>query len=95
VRRTTLQRALRQETARRAIPIEYGKRLVSISTFSDAVVAHFADGASAQGDLLIGADGIHSRTRTLIDPTAPQPHFTGLVGLGGFSRLPSVGVSDP
>jgi 2-polyprenyl-6-methoxyphenol hydroxylase-like FAD-dependent oxidoreductase len=44
VRRGVLQRALRHETARRGIPIQYGKRLVSIGTTAPgAVVAHFAD----------------------------------------------------
>jgi 2-polyprenyl-6-methoxyphenol hydroxylase-like FAD-dependent oxidoreductase len=51
------------------------------------VAARFADGRSAAGDLLIGADGINSTTRTTIDPNAPRPAYTGLVGVGGFARV--------
>jgi 2-polyprenyl-6-methoxyphenol hydroxylase-like FAD-dependent oxidoreductase len=49
------------------------------------VTATFADGSSAIGDVLIGADGIHSTVRTLIDPEAPRPLYTGLGNIGGFS----------
>ena len=41
-------------------------------------MARFEDGTEAAGDLLIGADGIHSRTRRIIDPTARAPlHRSG------------------
>jgi len=36
---------------------------------------------------MIGCDGIGSPTRRFIDPAAPAPTYTGLVGLGGFSRV--------
>jgi FAD-dependent urate hydroxylase len=90
VRRGVLQQALREEAAARGLPIRYGKRLVDLTQTGSTVVARFADGSTAEADLLIGADGIHSRTRQLIDPDAPTPHHTGLVGLGGFSRVPGV-----
>jgi len=51
------------------------------------VNARFADGTEAHGDVLIGADGIHSRTRHLVDPAAPSPRFTGQLSLGGRARL--------
>jgi FAD-dependent urate hydroxylase len=35
---------------------------------------------------LIGADGIHSAVRRLIDPNAPAPTYVGLVNLGGYAR---------
>jgi 2-polyprenyl-6-methoxyphenol hydroxylase-like FAD-dependent oxidoreductase len=40
----------------------------------------------AEGDLLIGADGLRSRTRTIIDPRAPDPRHVGLLNAGGFAR---------
>jgi 2-polyprenyl-6-methoxyphenol hydroxylase-like FAD-dependent oxidoreductase len=46
------------------------------------VTAHFADGSTARADVLIGADGIHSTVRRLIDPAAPEPRFAGTVGFG-------------
>ena len=48
------------------------------------VVAHFADGTSAEGDFLIGADGVHSAVRAHVIPDGPQPFDTGLIGFGGF-----------
>ena len=53
-------------------------------------MARFEDGTEAAGDLLIGADGIHSRTRRIIDPTTPEPRYTGLGNVGGFTRNASV-----
>jgi FAD-dependent urate hydroxylase len=50
------------------------------------VRAIFDDGADATGDVLIGADGIHSATRGLIDPNAPAPVHAGLINLGGYAR---------
>ncbi|PHQ51986.1 hypothetical protein BLA24_10395, partial [Streptomyces cinnamoneus] len=72
--RSALYRALRDEATRRGIPVEYGKRLVATGTGPrGTVTALFADGSRAEGDLVVGADGIHSRTRTLLDPPRPAP----------------------
>jgi 2-polyprenyl-6-methoxyphenol hydroxylase-like FAD-dependent oxidoreductase len=51
------------------------------------VTAEFADGSRAEGDVLIGADGIHSTVRSIIDPAAPKPRYTGLGNIGGFSTV--------
>jgi FAD-dependent urate hydroxylase len=82
---------LHDQAIRRGARIEHGRRLVDAETTPDGgVVARFADGSRAAGDLLIGADGIHSRTRRIIDPTAPEPRYTGLGNIGGFTRNASV-----
>jgi FAD-dependent urate hydroxylase len=47
------------------------------------VTAHFADGTQASTDILIGADGIRSTVRSLIDPAAPQPRYVGLLDFDG------------
>jgi 2-polyprenyl-6-methoxyphenol hydroxylase-like FAD-dependent oxidoreductase len=87
VKRGLLQKVLREEAIARGIPFEYGMRMSSYDGPAGDVTAEFTDGTSASGDLLIGADGIHSRTRKLVDPGSPAPTFTGLVGVGGYSRL--------
>ena len=92
--RPELYRAFYDETTARGIPIEHGKRLVGIDNTPDGVTAHFADGTSATADVLIGADGINSTTRSLIDRDAPRPRYTGLVSFGGRTDdmgLPSTG----
>ncbi|WP_285639119.1 hypothetical protein [Lentzea sp. NBRC 102530] len=35
--------------------------------------------------MLIGADGIRSTVRTLIDPHAPSPEYVGLLGFGSYA----------
>lgn len=91
IKRSDLYEALHEETIRRGIHIEHGKRLVDASTTPDGgVLAFFEDGTRAAGDLLIGADGIHSRTRAIIDPASPKPRYSGLGNIGGFARGASV-----
>jgi FAD-dependent urate hydroxylase len=81
--RTDLYRALHEEATARGVPMEYGHRLVGLETGPDRVVARFADGSEETADILVGADGIHSTVRTLIDPRAPRPRYTGLVSVAG------------
>src|SRR5437867_1462226 len=52
VKRGLLQRVLREEALARGIKVEFGKRLTSYQVTGDGVVARFADGSSATGDLL-------------------------------------------
>jgi FAD-dependent urate hydroxylase len=85
VRRGLLHRTLHEETVRRGTPIAYGKRLTSVDVSDDGVVAHFDDGTSATGDLMVGADGLHSRVRSLIDPDSPRPRYTGQLSIGGIA----------
>ncbi|MEV0456606.1 FAD-dependent oxidoreductase [Catellatospora methionotrophica] len=90
VMRPDLYQALYGEAARRGIPVEHGRRLVSAEHLGapdapSGVRAHFADGSTAEADVLIGADGIRSTVRTIIDPSAPRPRYTGLLGFGGWS----------
>lgn len=84
--RGALHRVLREEALRRGIRIEHGKRLVSAETTSSGVIARFEDGTEAYGDLLVGVDGVHSRVRALVDPSAPPPRYTGQLSLGGIAR---------
>ena len=93
IKRGALHRALVAEARRRGIRIEHGKRLLDVAqngTPVAGVTARFDDGTEAKGDLLIGADGIWSRVRTLIDPDAPVPRYTGLGNVGGFTRSTEV-----
>ena len=85
IERAELYSALRDEAVQRGIPIHYGKRLVDATGDGQKVVASFADGSQAYGDLLIGADGLRSATRTLIDPGAPPARYVGLLNAGGYA----------
>ncbi|WP_029215664.1 FAD-dependent oxidoreductase [Kallotenue papyrolyticum] len=87
IKRSALHRILREAAEREAIPIYFGKRLIDVELDADRrVTARFDDGTQAEGDLLLGCDGLHSRVRQIIDPGAPAPVYTGLVSCGGFTR---------
>ena len=88
--RRDLYRVLHEETERRGIRVEHGKRLVSAVETADGVTARFDDGTEATGDILIGADGIHSAVRKLIDADAPDPSYTGLISFGARVANPGV-----
>lgn len=74
--------------------IVLGRRLVDIEQDESGVTAHFGDGTSARGDLLIGADGIHSRTREQLFGEE-KPRFSGQIayrGLAPAERVAHLGL---
>ncbi|SFS13815.1 2-polyprenyl-6-methoxyphenol hydroxylase [Microbacterium sp. cf046] len=87
VRRGWLHQVIREGAIAAGVPFTFGARLVSIEETPTLVRATFADGRIAEGDILIGADGIGSPTRRWIDPSAPEPRYSGLVGTGGYARV--------
>ncbi|WP_433680589.1 FAD-dependent oxidoreductase [Nocardia sp. CA-119907] len=84
VDRNELHRTLHDHAVATGIPFEYNKRLVRVDEDADGITAHFADGSSATADVLIGADGIRSTVRGLIDPNNPGPEYTGMIGFGAM-----------
>ena len=76
LRRGDLTAALQTEAARRGIVIRHGARLASVQEGPDGVTAHFTDGSTATGDLLVGADGLNSTVRRQIAPHT-QPCYAG------------------
>ncbi|MEY9996446.1 2-polyprenyl-6-methoxyphenol hydroxylase-like FAD-dependent oxidoreductase [Streptomyces sp. V4I8] len=94
LRRGDLNAALQAEVTRRGIGIHHGTRLVSVENGPDAVTAHFADGTTATGDLLIGADGLNSTVRRLISPDL-RPSYSGQhVFYGCTGEAPGAGLPE-
>jgi salicylate hydroxylase len=58
--------------------IQFGKRLQTLNQGDDGVTLAFDDGSSANFDVVVGADGIHSRVRTALFGEE-HPRFTGVV----------------
>ncbi|WP_203236602.1 FAD-dependent monooxygenase [Nocardia panacis] len=87
-----LFRALADHAVACGVPIEYGKRLVEVRQGANDITAVFSDGSSATADVLIGADGIRSTVRGLIDPDAPGPDYGGVLSFGGFASGAGVNV---
>ncbi|KAA9166359.1 FAD-dependent oxidoreductase [Amycolatopsis acidicola] len=76
LRRAELCRVLQTEAIGRGIPLHHGKRLVTVREDEDGVTAEFADGESVRGDLLVGADGLRSAVRGLLDDSV-VPRYAG------------------
>ncbi|MDB5981646.1 MAG: hypothetical protein JWQ69_2661 [Pseudomonas sp.] len=73
-----------------------GKKLVGLDQRDDGVTAKFEDGTTAEGDILIGADGGGSTVRSLVLPGV-NPTYSGYVvwrGLVNESDLPKE-AKDP
>ncbi|MFD5854737.1 FAD-dependent oxidoreductase [Streptomyces chartreusis] len=85
VRRGDLNAALQAEVTGRGIGIRHDMRLVSVDDGPDGVTAHFADGTTATGDLLIGADGLNSTVRGLTAPDR-RPVHSGQQVFYGYTR---------
>jgi salicylate hydroxylase len=69
-----------------AVPAErvhLGHRLTDLTERGDRVEARFANGARAEVDVLVGADGIHSLVRRILWGPE-QPRFTGCAAYRGL-----------
>lgn len=95
INRGRLNRGLREASLRRGIRVEFGKRLTGVrQTRQAGVVASFEDGSQAEGDFLVGCDGIHSRTRRSVLPDASKLRYTGMISSGGHTYLASLPSTD-
>jgi 2-polyprenyl-6-methoxyphenol hydroxylase-like FAD-dependent oxidoreductase len=87
--RGDLQRVLRDRAVETGVRFYYDKRLVTAESTATGVTASFGDDTTATADVLLGADGVRSTVRTLIDPAAPGAGYTGLLGFQGSAELDS------
>lgn len=82
-RRILLERLLEGFPAER---IRCNAKVVGVANGSHGVRLDFADGSCADGDLVIGADGLHSKIREIVG--APQAEPTGWCSWQGLAALP-------
>ncbi|HVI46869.1 MAG TPA: FAD-dependent monooxygenase [Chitinophaga sp.] len=88
--RAALYDVMTAEIFSQDIPIFYEKRLQDIYQDDRQVTIYFSDGSNATGDILVGADGVHSRTRGILFPQGPAPAYIGIVNVGGFTPLSAI-----
>ncbi|BCJ42598.1 FAD-dependent oxidoreductase [Actinoplanes ianthinogenes] len=88
IRRADLYAAMRAEAEAWGIPVVHGAALTRAVSGPDGVEAAFADGGRVRAELLVGADGLRSRTRQSLNAAATAPHYLGLLNAGGFTAGP-------
>ena len=75
------RRALHEVLAARAreagAQIRLGVEAEAFNEGADSISVTFSDGRKADYDLVVAADGVHSKTRAQLFPAAPKPQFTG------------------
>ncbi|KAH9994461.1 hypothetical protein BJV77DRAFT_994926 [Russula vinacea] len=94
VRRTELLRLLVNTADVQGIPIHWDHRLIDIEQTDGGVKAIFANGFIDTGTFLVGCDGLHSVTRSVLFGEDPIT-FLGLTQTGGISPTPSDMVDHP
>ena len=82
-RRTLLERLLDGFPTDR---IRYNSRAVGVVSGQNGVRVEFEDGSCAEGDLVIGADGMHSMVRDIVGAQQAEP--TGWCSWQGLVTLP-------
>ena len=75
--RPVLHRILAAATRASGAEVRLGVSVAAVEQCDDAVSVRFTDGTTAAYDLVVGADGIHSRLRDMLFPDAPEPALTG------------------
>jgi 2-polyprenyl-6-methoxyphenol hydroxylase-like FAD-dependent oxidoreductase len=86
--RPDLARILIARTSEVGAPVRFGVELIGLEPDENGAVATFADGSSAHYDLVIGADGLHSRVRSLIGIDV-NPTPTGMAIWRVFTPRPA------
>jgi salicylate hydroxylase len=66
------------------VPVRLGSRCDGVEQNADGVIVRFADGHHERGDVVVGADGIHSAVREQLFG-AESPRFAGLVAWRGVA----------
>jgi 2-polyprenyl-6-methoxyphenol hydroxylase-like FAD-dependent oxidoreductase len=77
IMRPLLHSILSRRTLDAQVDVRLGLTVDRLASDPDSVAVTFSDGTEARYDLVIGADGVFSRVRRLLFPTAPQPQYTG------------------
>ncbi len=75
--RPVLARILSKATLASGTAVRLGHTFTAIEPREEAVEVRFTDGSRARYDLVVGADGLFSKVRTVVFPQAPQPKYTG------------------
>jgi 2-polyprenyl-6-methoxyphenol hydroxylase-like FAD-dependent oxidoreductase len=77
IMRPVLATILAQATRASGAQVHLGCTFTSIEQDAEGVEVSFTDGQRRRYDLVIGADGLYSKTREALFPQAPKPRYSG------------------
>ena len=77
IMRPVLARILADVTRASGTNVRLGCTFTTLRQHDNGVEVQFTDGTTRDYDLVIGADGLYSKTRTAIMPDAPTPQYSG------------------
>ncbi|MDN5917706.1 MAG: FAD-dependent monooxygenase [Pseudonocardia sp.] len=92
--RVVLARTLRELAVARGVEVRHGARVTGATPDGDGVTVHLDGGPDLRAGLLVGADGLHSPVRALVDPQARPPRPVGQRIYYGFSPAADPGVGQ-
>ena len=91
IMRPVLAAILAEATKASGTNVRLGATLERIEQDADGANVRLSDGSKGSYDLVIGADGLNSKTRAAVFPDAPKPRYTGqCVWRAVLPRLPEV-----
>ena len=83
IHRSRVRDVLLEEVKAQGIEVHYEMRLASVDKETETSVSvRFTNGRTVKADFVIGTDGVHSKTRQYIHPSA-ESHYSGLIGITG------------
>ena len=88
--RPVLISALQAEATRLGVHVRRGLTTESVEEGADSVAVTLSNGERADYDLLIGADGIWSRSRTDVFTDAPKPVYAGQISIRWMAPGPAI-----
>lgn len=71
-----------------------GMSITGIEECEDAAKVTLTNGEVRHYDFVIGADGIHSRTRSLLFPETPEPEYAGQMSIRWLTSFPAIEGED-
>lgn len=85
--RSSLMQVMETALAAAGVQVHYDHRLTGVVETATGVTATFANGASVTGDLVVGADGVHSAVRRTVSSEPAPARYAGYYSLAGSVPL--------
>lgn len=86
MKRSRMSALLGDEAERRGVQFRRDARVIGVTEDEEQATVELEGGERVTGDLIVGADGVHSMVRRAIDASAPGARYVGLSNFGGITR---------